>query len=321
MQAVLLEGGQQDGGGGTGRQAQRQEGHQHARCTGVVGGFRPGHALDGSLTELLGVLAETLFQGVTEEGGNLRAARRERPEGEAQGGAAQPRPPASAPVVAFHGRAALQFDHVLRFAVATGDIQRLADGKEADHDGHEVDTVQQLGEAQGEAGLAALQVGADQSDGQAEEEAQEAAQGRVAEGGADGHEGQHDHGELGAGRNLHRDVGDGRGEEGEQHGADGARDERTDGSGRQRGGGASPPGHLVAFQRGDDAGGLARRIQENAGGGAAEHPAVVNPGEHDEGTDRGEFRRDGQQQCHRQGRADAGQYAHQGSEGHADQGV
>src|SRR3546814_1809084 len=59
---------------GGGRQAERQQRHQHAGGGGVVRRFRPGHALDRALAELLLPLGKPLFQPVGKEGGYFRAA-------------------------------------------------------------------------------------------------------------------------------------------------------------------------------------------------------------------------------------------------------
>jgi hypothetical protein len=61
LQAVLLETGQHDRRRRRGRQAQRQQRHQRAGGRGVVGGLGPGHALDGAMAELLGVLSRSFF--------------------------------------------------------------------------------------------------------------------------------------------------------------------------------------------------------------------------------------------------------------------
>jgi prephenate dehydrogenase len=57
--------------------------------------------------------------------------------------------------------------------------------------------------------------------------------------------------------------------------------------------------HLVAFERGDDRGAFARRVEQDRGGRAAIHAAVVDAGEHDERAGRVELVGDGQQQARR----------------------
>ena len=80
-------------------------------------------------------------------------------------------------------------------------------------------------------------------------------------------------------------------------------------------------GHLVALDRGDHRGGLARGVQQDRGGRAAVHAAVVDAGEHDERAGRLQGVGDRQQQRDGHGRADAGQHADGGAEEDADQGV
>ena len=77
--------------------------------------------------------------------------------------------------------------------------------------------------------------------------------------------------------------------------------------------------HLVAFERGRDRGALARRVDQDRGGRAAVHAAVVDAGEHDERAGGIELEGDRQQQRDGERRADAGQHADRGAEQHADQ--
>ena len=72
--------------------------------------------------------------------------------------------------------------------------------------------------------------------------------------------------------------------------------------------------HLGALQRGDDGARLARRVQQDGGGGAAVHRAVPHAAEQDEGARRAHLEGDGQQQRHGERRPDAGQHAHRRAE-------
>jgi len=102
---------------------------------------------------------------------------------EAQRGATEPRLPGAGPVLAAHPRRALEgVDLLLLEPMPRGHVERLADREQADRDHHRVDAVEQLGDAQGEPGLAGLEVDADQPDRETEEEAGEAARERVADG-------------------------------------------------------------------------------------------------------------------------------------------
>src|SRR4051794_30018055 len=69
-----------------------------------AGCLRPGHALDRVLAELLWVLGELLLGHIGQEGRDLRAAGRQRAEGEAKRRPAQPRLPGALEVAAAHPR-------------------------------------------------------------------------------------------------------------------------------------------------------------------------------------------------------------------------
>ena len=102
---------------------------------------------------------------------------------------------------------------------------------------------------------------------------------------------------------------------------DQAGDERADRGRRQRRAAAALARHLVALERGDDRGALARRVEQDRGGRAAIHAAVVDAGEHDQRAGRVELVGDRQEQRDGQRRPDAGQHADRGAERHADQRV
>ena len=311
LQAELLERGEQDRGGGRGRQPERQQRHQHARGGGVVGRLGPGHALDRALAELLGPPGEALLHHVGEKGRDLGAARRQRAEREAERGAAQPRLPRARPVLEAHPDRAPDRRDLLRLvAVAAGDVERLADREQADHDHDHVDAVQQLRDAEREARLAGLGVDADQAERQAEEQAREAARERAAEDRGDRGEGQHHQREVGGGAEPQRDLHHQRRDEGQRQGRDRAGDERADRRGRERRAAAALARHQVALERGHDGRRLAGRVEQDRGGRAAVHGAVVDAGEHDEGGGRVEVEGDRQQQGDGQRRPDPGQHAH-----------
>ena len=99
---------------------------------------------------------------------------------------------------------------------------------------------------------------------------------------------------------------------------DRAGDEGADGGGGERLGAAALARHHVAVDGGDDRAGLARRVQQDRGGRAAVHGAVVDAAEHDEGGGRVEVGGDRQEQRHGQRRADAGQHADRGADGDAE---
>ena len=169
--------------------------------------------------------------------------------------------------------------------------------------------------------LAGVEVEADQADGEAEEERDEAAQRRSAEHAGDHDHRQHHEGEVGRGADLDRHRRQRRGEEHDEERADRAGDEGADRRGGERLRGPSGPCHEVALEGRHHRRGLARCVEQDRGRRAAVHAAVVDAGEHDEGRDRLEAVGHGQQQRHRHGRADARQDADEGAEEHADDGV
>ena len=98
-----------------------------------------------------------------------------------------------------------------------------------------------------------------------------------------------------------------------------AGDERADRRRRERGAGAPAPRHLVAFERGDDGGALARRVEQDRRGRAAVHGAVVDAGEQDEGGGRIDLEGDRQQQRDGQRRPEPRQHADRRADRDADQ--
>jgi hypothetical protein len=98
-----------------------------------------------------------------------------------------------------------------------------------------------------------------------------------------------------------------------------AGDEGADRRGRQRRPAAAGLGHLRAFERGRERSAFAGRIEQDRGGRAAIHAAVIDAGEHDHRAGRIELEGYRQEQRHGQRRADAGQHADGGAEEDADQ--
>jgi len=76
----------------------------------------------------------------------------------------------------FHAGASRERDGCrLVAAVLPRLVQRFADGEQADHEDHDVDAVEQLRNAEREARVARQRVDADQSQGQSQEQAEQAA--------------------------------------------------------------------------------------------------------------------------------------------------
>jgi hypothetical protein len=217
----------------------------------------------------------------------FRAAGRHGADRKADRGAAQPGFPRAPPLLAGHPqRAAHRDDLVAAEAVSCGEIQRLADREEPDrHDDH-VYAVEQLVDAEGEAGLAGLQIDADQTEEDAEEQARESAHRRVAEHRRHGDEGEHHQREILGRAEAQRELDDDRRHERDAQRADRPGDEGADRRGGERRTCAAAACHSVTLQRGDDRGTLTRRVQQNRGRRAAIHRAVIDAGEQNEGGGR-----------------------------------
>ncbi len=218
-------------------------------------------------------------------------------------------------------RAAHRLDPLLGACGERRDLQRLADREERDRERRHLDAVEQVGDAEGQPRLPGLQVDADEPERQPEEQRGQPAQRRVAEGGRDGDEGEHHQREVVGRPERQRELHHPRRDEGEAEGGDQPGDERADRRRGQRRPAAALARHLVALERGDDRGALARRVEQDRGGRAAVHAAVVDAGEHDQRGGRVELVGDRQQQRDGQRRADAGQHADRGAERDADQRV
>ena len=174
------------------------------------------------------------------------------------------------------------------------DVERLADGEEADGERRHLDAVEQFRHAEGQARLAGELVDADEPERDAQEQAGQPAQRRIAEGGRDGDEGQDHQPEIVPGPEFHRELDQPGRQEGQAQSRDQARDEGADGRGRQRRPAAPGLGHFGAFERRRQRGALARRVQQDGGGRAAIHAAVIDAGEHDQRARRIELEGHGQ---------------------------
>jgi hypothetical protein len=202
----------------------------------------------------------------------------------------------------------LRLDHA---AFVHHGVQHLGHGKQAHGDQHDVDAVQQLGLAAGVARLASDLVHADA--GPAARPTNSAVMPRsvllpstaltvvkastISMKYSGGPSFTANSATIGA-------------QTGHDHRGNGARHERANGRCGQRRAGAAALGHLVALHGRDHAGGFARRVEQDGGGGAAIHGTVVDAGKEDHRGRDLDLGGDGQQHGHRHRRADAGQHAH-----------
>ena len=120
---------------------------------------------------------------------------------------------------------------------------------------------------------------------------------------------------------LERHLGERRRGDGDHQRRDAAGEERAHGGGGERRPGAPLASHLVPVETGDDRSRLARKVDQDRGGGAAVLRAVIDAGKHDQRGDRAQVERDRQQHRDRGHRADAGQHADERAEHDADQRV
>jgi hypothetical protein len=116
-----------------------------------------------------------------------------------------------------------------------------------------------------------------------------------------------------------RQRGQRRAERRDQHGREAARDERPDRRDRERRTRTPLSGHLMAVERSDHRGRLARYVDEDRGSRSTILRAVIDAGEHDQCADWREAECDRQQ--HRNGgeRTNAGEHADQRADQDTDQ--
>jgi hypothetical protein len=186
---------------------------------------------------------------------------------------------------------------------------------------HDVQAVRQQRLAEGQAALAGDGVDSHQADGQAEGQRGKAAEPGRPQDRGDGQQGQDHDGEVAGRTQADGELDHDRRADGKQGGADGAGDERADGRRRKRLRSPARLGHLVAFDRRHHRRRFTGRIQQDGGGGAAVHTAVVDAGEHNEGAGGFQGVGDRKQQCHSHGGAKARKDADGGAQEYADHGV
>ncbi len=124
-----------------------------------------------------------------------------------------------------------------------------------------------------------------------------------------------------AGPNSSASCGERRREQGDDHGREGAGEERAERRRRQRRPGAALPRHLVAVDGRHRRRRFARQVDEDRRGRAAVLRAVIDAGQHDERGRRRQREGDRQQHGDGGGRPDARQDADHRAEQHADEAV
>ena len=230
-----------------------------------------------------GSSTQPLLDHVGKERRDHRAAARQHAQREADRRSAQPRLPRSLPVVAAHAREVVQrHDLHLIAAVTPGLIQGLPHGEESDDEDDDIDAVEQLRDAERQPRLAGQLVDADQSQRQAQEEAEQPS--------GDDEPSSTDtvvnattvSAKYSAGPKRSANDASGGAKNVSAERGERARHERSDGRRRQRRRPAALARHHVAVDGRDDRRRLAGGVQQDAGRGPAVHRPVVDAGEHDE---------------------------------------
>jgi hypothetical protein len=219
--------------------------------------------------------------------------------------------PQHQPLDALDERAALP----LVFQVA----QNLADAEQAHRHGNELEALRQLEQAKGVALRPALHVLADGAQRDAEHQHPERLHDGALRQRDRSDQAEHHDGEVFRGADAHRHLGQRRRQYRDQQRRDATRQEGAERRRGQRRPRAPLLRHLVAVERRDDRGGLARQVDQDRGGRAAILRAVEDARHHDHCGDRRQGEGDWQQQRDGRGRPDARQHADQRAEQHADE--
>src|SRR5690606_10558152 len=113
-------------------------------------------------------------------------------DGEADEGAAQPGGPAALPILDRHPDRALdRHDLGIELVAIRSGLEGLTNCEERNGQRRHFDTVEKVHDAEGKSGLAGLEVNADETKPEADEQGREASKRRVPEGRRDRDKGQH----------------------------------------------------------------------------------------------------------------------------------
>ena len=234
---------------GVGGDAQGEQGDEAGLGGGVVGGFRAGNTFDGAEAELVPALRHLAFHHIAAEGSERGATTGQNAQEGANDRATQHRWCGAAELFLGQPQAAdLVGQHRARFGAF--EVQHdFGDAEHAHGDGHEADAVGQFRDAEGEALLAGLHIGADQAQRHAEDHHADGLHHRaLGEHRGDDQAEQHEREVIGRAE-AQRHLREQRAGSGDQDGAHGAGEKAANGGGGERGTGAAIAGHLVAFQR------------------------------------------------------------------------
>ncbi len=302
------------------RDAEREQRDERGLRGGIIRAFRRRHALDRAAAEPRRILGDLLLEGVGRERRDHRAAAGQDAQDRPEDRAAGDRPGRVDQVLARRHQAGdLLADDV---AVLGRDFEVADDLRKSEHahgDVGEADAVRQLGDVEGHAAGAGLEIGADHREQQAGHHHRHGLEHGAL--GKDHREDQAQHHQREVFRRAEqqRDAGQRGAQRGHQHRRHAAREERADGGDGERGAGAPLARHLVPVKAGDDGCRLTRDVDEHRGGRATVLRSIVDAGEHDERAHRRQAERDRQQHRDRGDGADAGKNADQRPDQRADQ--
>ncbi len=269
-----------------GRDAQREQRDEGRLRAGVVGGLRTRHALDGAAAEARGVLGELLLERVGGERPEHRAVARQQAQNRSEQRAARDRGSGLLEVLAARQQLADRPVHDVAGLRALQIAQDLREAEHAHGEDGDIEAVGDLGPAEGETLLAALEVGADGGEEDAHQDHGDRLRHRAARQHHGEHEAQHHEGEVVRRAEQQRPGRHRHGQRGDDEGGGAAGDERADGGDAEGHAGAPLLGHLVAVERGDHRRGLAGDVDQDGRRGAAVLGAVVDAGQHDQRADR-----------------------------------
>jgi hypothetical protein len=150
------------------RNPKRQQRNERGLGSGIVGGFRSGNPGDGPVAKLLGVVRHPLLDGVGRERGKHRAPARQDAQDRTDRRSPHHRRDHAAKILARREQAADLGSKDRPILLAFQVAQDLGDAEHPDGQRHEGQAIGKLGDAEGKAGGAGVDVGADKAQDQAQ---------------------------------------------------------------------------------------------------------------------------------------------------------
>ena len=280
-------------------------------------------ALDRAVTETLRRLRYLLLGGVGHERGDGRSGARNQRAEAAEKRAADHRPERQLEIGLRRkhvGDADLGVSHVDVFGVVDA-VHELGDAEHAERQRDDFDAVEQFGDAEGEAGLPGLDVGADDADQQAEHRHRDALERRsLRQRRARQQSDQHQRTHLG-GSEFERHLDQERRQENHLGDAEGSADEGGDDGDAERGAALALFGQRKPVQTGHGVRRMARQIEQNRADRSAILGAVIDAGQHQDRRHRLHSEGQRQQDRDRRDRTHSRQHADEVADQHAEEAV